>query len=116
MELAADTFVARGGRQLGFLLERVGVRPRTPGTWPPWSLVAILGLPALVVLLTARVAGLPPWGALVLAAGLLGVESAALWPYGLREDIRGVTIDADSLETVVLALVGEAGGGDKEAR
>ena len=83
LELAADTFVARGGRQLGFLLERVGVRPRTPGTWPPWSLVAILGLPALVVLLTARVAGLPPWGALMLAAGLLGVESAALWPYGL---------------------------------
>ena len=42
--------------------------------------------------------------------------AAALWPYGLREDIRGVTIDADSLETVVLALVGEADGEDKEAR
>ena len=83
LELAADTFVARGGRQLGFLLERVSVRPRTPGAWPPWSLVVMLGLPAVVALLTARAAGWPPGGALVLAAGLLGIESAALVPYGL---------------------------------
>jgi ABC-2 type transport system ATP-binding protein len=34
--------------------------------------------------------------------------AAALWPYGLSEEIRGVTIDADSLETVILALVGQA--------
>jgi ABC-2 type transport system ATP-binding protein len=35
--------------------------------------------------------------------------AAALHPYGLREDIRAVTIDADTLETVVLALVGGRG-------
>lgn len=31
--------------------------------------------------------------------------AAALWPFGLSDDVRGVTIDADSLETVILALV-----------
>ena len=83
LELAADTFVARGGRQLGFLLDRVSVTPRAPGAWPPWSLLAILGLPAFVVLLAGRAAGLPPWGPLALVAGVLGALGIALWPYGL---------------------------------
>ncbi len=38
--------------------------------------------------------------------------AAALWSHGLSEEIRGVTIDADSLETVMLALVAQA---DQEA-
>ena len=83
LDLAAETFIARGGRQLGFLLERVTVRPRERGAWPPLSLVAILGLPALVGLVVGRAIGLPPWGAVLLTASVLGVESAALWPYGL---------------------------------
>jgi ABC-2 type transport system ATP-binding protein len=33
--------------------------------------------------------------------------ATALHPHGLSDDVRAVTIDADTLETVVLALVGE---------
>ena len=39
-----------------------------------------------------------------------GDLAAALHPYGLRDDIRAVGVDADTLETVVLALAGEGGG------
>jgi ABC-2 type transport system ATP-binding protein len=35
--------------------------------------------------------------------------AAALHRYGLPDDVRGVAIDADTLETVVLELVGERG-------
>jgi ABC-2 type transport system ATP-binding protein len=38
--------------------------------------------------------------------------AAALHPHGLSGEVRGVAIDADTLETVVLALVGEGAAGN----
>jgi hypothetical protein len=83
LELSAETFVARGGRQLGFILDRVLVSTAPAGLWPPLSLVLTLALPAVSAFLLGRWVGLEAGGATAAAAVLLLVQVAALFRYGL---------------------------------
>ncbi len=83
LTLTAQTFEARGGRQLGFLFERALVRPSPPGLLPPLPLFLSLLLPAAAALGVARWLGLGPVIALALVALMEGVLFALLLPYGL---------------------------------
>lgn len=83
LELAAQTFVARGGRRLGFILDRVLVNPSPPGPFPPPGLLAAMALPALAALLVGGWVALSRGESTALAALLLGTEVALLFRYGL---------------------------------
>jgi hypothetical protein len=82
VELRAETFLAGDGRRLGALLDGVVWRHPRAG-WPPWGLIlAFLG-PALAALAAARLAGLGPWWAAGLSAGVAALTLALLLPSGL---------------------------------
>ncbi|HEY5908786.1 MAG TPA: hypothetical protein VIZ31_12145, partial [Vicinamibacteria bacterium] len=83
LELTAETFIARGGRQLGFLFERAAVHPKAPGFLPPLTLVVWLLLPCAAAAAGARALGLSPALTLGLMALVLAVLAALLWTHGL---------------------------------
>jgi hypothetical protein len=83
LTLTAETFVARGGRQLGFLLDRVLLETAPPGAWPPLPLFLTLAVPTLAALGLGRWVGLESGSAAALAAALLAVQALSLFRYGL---------------------------------
>jgi hypothetical protein len=82
IELRAEPFVAWGGRRLGALLDRVEVFPAAPNA-PPATIFLEFVVPALVLVASALLAGVPPLAALAVSAALSVGQALALWPSGL---------------------------------
>jgi hypothetical protein len=82
VELRAEPFVAWGGRRLGVQLDRVMVLHEKP-TAPSGLLVLEFVGPALVVVASALLGGVPPLAAAALSGVVSVGQALAVWPSGL---------------------------------
>lgn len=83
VELLSEPFRAGDGRLLGVRLGRVAVDVPAWPWWPAPATLLELLLPALVVFVASRLAGMAAGAALAAALATTLFECAALWPSGL---------------------------------
>ena len=82
VELLVEPFVARGGRRLGAVLDRVTIS-HAPASWPRLGLVFWLVLPAALVVSAGLLTGIAPGPALALAVGMTLLQCLTLAPAGV---------------------------------
>jgi hypothetical protein len=80
--LVAQTFEA-GGRTLGTQWRYVRVVTAAGFRFPGWSLLALLGLPALLSWAAARLGGLPRWASVAGGMATAAAGTLLLLPFGL---------------------------------